>query len=66
MENIVIVVVLYTNDMMFFANTYEVAQKFLRALEEICMNTKLIMNSLKTKIMFVMSQNKNKPTIHYV
>jgi hypothetical protein len=63
--NVVIMLLLYADDVMFLANTLGDAQKLMKTLEMFCVHTKLNVNSCKTKIMLVKSQNKDKPCIMY-
>ena len=53
---------LYTDDLVLFANALGDAQK---TLENICIHTKLSVNCSKTKIMLVKSPKKDKPCIMY-
>ena len=55
--NVVIMLLLYTYDVVFFANTLGDAQKLMKALEKICTHTKLSVNNSK-EIMLVKSQKK--------
>ena len=63
--NIVIMLLLYVDDVVFFANTLEDSQKLMTELENVCMHTKLSVNSSKTKIMLVKGQNKDTPRTMY-
>ena len=56
--NVVIMLLLYADDVVFFANTLEDAQKLMKALEIFCMHTKLSVNISKTKIMLVKSPKR--------
>ena len=57
--NVVIMLLLYADDVVFFANTLGDAQKLMKALEIFCMHTKLSVNISKTKIMLVKSQKRD-------
>ena len=61
LEDVVIMLLLYVDDVVLFANTLGDTQKLMRALEEFCMHSKLSVNSSKTRSMLVKSQNKDKP-----
>ena len=54
--NVVIMLLLCVDDIELFANTLGDAQKLMRALEIFDMHIKLSVNSSKTKIMLVKSQ----------
>ena len=56
---------LYVNVVVLFANTLGDAKKLMRVSKTFCMHTKFSVNSSKTKIMLLKSQNKNKPCIMY-
>ena len=56
--NVVIMLLLYADDVVLFAHTIGDAQKLLKALENIFMHTKSSINGSKTKIMLVKSQEK--------
>ena len=56
---------LYADDVVLFANTLGDAQKLTKALEKLCMHTKLSVSSSKTKIMLVKSPKKDRPCIIY-
>ena len=60
-----IMLFLYADDVVFFANTSGDAQKLMKALEKNCMDTRLSVNSSKTKIMLVKSKKRDKPCIMY-
>ena len=47
--NVVIMLLLYENNVVLFANILGDAQKLMKALEIFCMHTKLSVNSSKTK-----------------
>ena len=64
--NVVTMLLLYADDVVFFANTLGDAQKLMKALENFCVHTKLSVNSSKTKIMLVKSQKRDKPCIIYI
>ena len=51
--NVVIILLLYADDVVLLANTLGNAQKLMKALEIVFMHTKLSVNSSKTKIMLV-------------
>ena len=51
--NVVIMPLLSADDVVLFANTLGDVQKIMKALEEFCIHTKLIVNNSKTKIMLV-------------
>jgi hypothetical protein len=51
----------YANDIVLFANNLEDAQKLMKILKRFCIHNKVSVNSSKTKIMLVKSQNKEKP-----
>ena len=63
--NVVIMLLLYVDDVVLFANTLGDAQNIMKALENFCMHTTLSFNSSKTKIMFVKTQKRDKPCIMY-
>ena len=63
--NVVIMLLLYENNVVLFANILGDAQKLMKALEKICMHTKLSVHSSKTKIMLVKSQKRDKSCIMY-
>ena len=60
-----IILLLYANDVVLFANTLGDAQKLMKALEKFCIYTKLGVNSSKTKILLVKIQKRDKPCIIY-
>ena len=53
--NVVVMLLLYADDVVFFASTSGDAQKLMKASEKYCMHTKLSVNSSKIK-----SQKKDK------
>ena len=56
--NVVIMLLLYANDVVLFSNIVGDAQKLMNVLEKNYMHTKLSVNNSKTKIMLVKSQKK--------
>ena len=54
--NVVIMLLLYADDVVLFANTLGDAQKLMKALEKNCMHTKLSVHNSKTMIILVKSQ----------
>ena len=52
---VVIMHLLYVDDIVLFANTLGDAQNLMKALENFCMHGKVNVNSSKTKIMLVKS-----------
>ena len=55
MGHVVIILLLYRDDVLVFANTLGDAKKLKKELEEFCMHAKLSVNSCKTKTMLVKS-----------
>ena len=64
-RNVVIMLLLYANDVILFAITLGYAQKLMKALEKISMHSKLRVNSSKTKVMIVKSHKNDKSCIMY-
>ena len=60
-----IILFLYADDVLLFANTLGDAQNLMKAIKNFCMHTKLSVNSSKTKIMLVKSQRKDESCIMY-
>ena len=58
--NVVIMHLLYVDDVVFSSSTLRDAHKLMKASEKLCMHTKLNVKSSKTKIMVVKSQRKDK------
>ena len=48
--NVVIMLLIYVDDVVLFANTLGDAQKHMKALEKICMHTKFSVNTLKQRL----------------
>ena len=57
-RDVVITLLLYADDVVFFANTLGNAQKLMKSLEKICVHRKLCVNSSKTKIMLVKNKKR--------
>ena len=53
--NVVIMRLLYADEVVLFGNTLGDVEKFMKALGKLCMHTKLSGNNSKTKIMLVKS-----------
>ena len=64
-KDVVIMLLLYANDVVLFAHIFRRCIKLMRPLEEFYMHSKLSVNSSRTKIMFVKSQKEDKPYIMY-
>ncbi|MCO5560476.1 hypothetical protein L7F22_014091 [Adiantum nelumboides] len=63
--NVLIMLLLYADDVVLLAHSLEDAQKLMIALENFCLHSGLIVNGFKTKVMLVKTLNKEKPCIVY-
>ena len=64
-KNVVIMLLLYADDVVLLAHTLEDAQKLMKVLENFCLHSGLVVNVSKTKVMLVKALNKEKPCIVY-
>ena len=63
--NVVIMLLLYADDVVLLAHTPQDAQKLMVVLEAFCSHSGLRVNVQKTKVMLVKTLNKEKPCIVY-
>ncbi|MCO5590830.1 hypothetical protein L7F22_044805 [Adiantum nelumboides] len=64
-ENAMVMLLLYADDVVLLAHSLEDAQKLMIALKNFCLHSGLIVNGSKTKVMLVKTLNKEKPCIVY-
>jgi len=63
--NVVIMLLLFADDVVLLAHTLEDAQKLMVVLVSFCLHSGLIVNESKTKVMLVKTNHKEKPCIVY-
>ncbi|MCO5586193.1 hypothetical protein L7F22_040132 [Adiantum nelumboides] len=61
--NVVIMLLLYVDDVVLLAHSLEDAQKLMIALENFCLHSGLIVNVSKKKVMLVKTLDKEKPCL---
>ena len=63
--NVVIMLLLYADDVVLLAHEVKDAQRLMQVLEKFCMHSGLSVNVTKTKVMLVKTRDKENPCIVY-